>query len=79
MFAFIKDVLSDGGHGSTSRCLTFVTVIISCVGFLHVVWYSGKLPDAVTMAGLAAFAVAPYTVNQARNAIGDFSGPPKPN
>jgi hypothetical protein len=72
VFAFLKDALSDGGQPSMSRCLTCGTVAVACVGFLHVVWYTGKIPDALTMGGLAAFAVAPYTINQARGAIGDF-------
>lgn len=67
--SFQKSVFSEGDQGSASRVLTAITVSVSCGCLIHVVMHTHAIPDALTMGGLAAFATAPYALNQAKNAL----------
>lgn len=72
---FLAGAFSEDNHPSSSRLMCAATVTTACVGLLHVVWHAGSIPDALTLGGLAAFAVCPYAVNQTKNAVTSFSKP----
>lgn len=68
--SFQKSVFSEPtGEGSASRVLTGICVAVSCGCLIHVVQHTHAIPDALTMGGLAAFATAPYALNQAKAAF----------
>lgn len=68
--SFFKSAFSEStGEGSASRVLTGVTTLVSCGCLIHVVQHTHAIPDALTMGGLAAFATAPYALNQAKAAF----------
>lgn len=57
------------GSWSWARLGASVTLLTSVYGFLHVVMHNHAIPDAATLAGLAAWAVAPYAVNKSMTAF----------
>jgi hypothetical protein len=61
---FIKQAFSDGGTPSVSRVLMALLFLCSIVWITHIVWKTHALPDGGALAGLAAFAVAPYGVHR---------------
>jgi len=71
--SFLREVFSDGGQGSASRVMMGFHALIGGGSVLHVVYHTHALPDAVSMAGITAFVVAPYGLNVAKNAISSFS------
>ena len=54
----------ESGQLSWSRVFSSFTVSTAIACVLHVTWHNHAIPDAGTLAGLAAWAVAPYSVNK---------------
>ena len=54
---------------SWARVASTATLLTALWGFVHVVLKTHALPDALTLGGLSAWAVGPYTVNKATTAF----------
>lgn len=76
---YLKQAFSDSGSPSSSRLLTAVHSLVSCVALVWVVVKTHALPDGMTLTGLGAFSTAHYAVNRATTAFGKNSNTPKPD
>ncbi len=63
----IKKSFSDNGQPSSSRLLAAVHTTIASFVAVYLAIKTHTWPDGGTMAGLGAFATAPYAVNRASN------------
>jgi hypothetical protein len=70
---FLREVFSDGGQGSASRVMMGFHALIGGGAIAHVVYHTHALPDAVSVAGITAFVVAPYGLNAAKNVLTSFA------
>lgn len=74
-FSFLREVFSEDGEGSYSRCAAGAIVAATIAWVSHVVWKTGALPD---LTGPSAFIVttvtAHYGVNKASDIISAFKG-----
>lgn len=66
---FIRETFSEGGTGSFARVASGFTVAASITALLFQTFHLGHAPDAVTVGGLAAFAIAPYSASRAAAAV----------
>ncbi len=71
--SFLREVFSDGGSASASRLLMAYHALIGTAWVSFIVWKNHALPDAVTLAGITAFVVAPYGINAFKGAVMAFS------
>jgi len=74
MSSFLREVFSDNGQGSASRVMMGFHALVGGAAILHVVAHTHALPDAVSMAGVTAFVVAPYSLNVAKSVMTSFAG-----
>jgi hypothetical protein len=73
MASFLREVFSEDGQGSASRVLMVLHAVAAVVWGSHVVYHTHALPDAVSLAGVTAFTVAPYAVNKMHSAVTAFA------
>ena len=70
--SWLREAFSENGQGSASRLMFFLHSCASLGWGTHFVVHTHTIPDAATLAGLAAFAVAPYASNKMASAISSF-------
>lgn len=71
---FIREVFSENnGFGSFGRVASAFTVAAAIFCLCYHTIVAKHLPDAATAAGLASFAVGPYTANKVATAAGKFA------
>lgn len=68
-FTFIAKAFSDCDQPSSTRITTFMHSCFACGWLTHVVRHTHGIPDAITLGGLAAFIMAPYTMGQLKSMI----------
>lgn len=57
---FLSAFKESDGSWSWGRLGGLFTLATACWGFVHVVRHTGAIPDPATLAGLSAWAVAPF-------------------
>lgn len=75
---YLGKAFSDNGSPSSSRLLALLHSFVSCAVLVYVAMKNHSLPDGTVLAGLGAFATAPYAVNRASCAWGR-GNTPKPD
>lgn len=68
-FSWLGAMFSENGTPSFSRVASMLHSLAVIGWGTHFAWHAHQCPDAVTLGGLAAFATAPYIVNQTRAAV----------
>lgn len=64
LFSYIAEIFSPGNGASFGRWATAATVATGCWAMVHLVRQNHALPDAIEIAALSAWMIAPYSVNK---------------
>ena len=70
--SFLRDIFTEDGAKSglnSSQVLMFLHAFAGIYWVTHFVRVKDALPDAVTLAGITAFVIAPYGISQLRGAV----------
>lgn len=80
--SLLREVFAEDGAKepglSSSQVLMFLHAAAGIAWVSIVVWHGKVLPDAVTLAGITAFVVAPYAISQFRSGVTAASNGTKP-
>ena len=69
---FARQVFSECGEGSFSRCATAFLILASVAWVSYALVAKHELPDLSTLTGLSLLIGTPYGLNQAKNVAETF-------